>query len=162
MKSFLANVPSPVGPWGVEGTEDVISAIYLPTQRRRASRGVAPRAVASGATQLREYFEGERRDFDVTLEEPAATMFQRDVWRALAAIPYGEVRTYAELARDVGRARAWRAVANANRANPWPVIVPCHRVVATGGLGGYGGSSDDASEVKRYLLTLENADFSLR
>ncbi len=85
----------------------------------------------------------------------SATPFQRDVWDALVAIPYGEVRTYGEVARSVNRAGASRAVGNANHVNPYPVVVPCHRVVASTGLGGYGGGA----EVKRFLLELEGAAF---
>jgi O-6-methylguanine DNA methyltransferase len=83
-----------------------------------------------------------------------ATSFQRDVWAALCDIPYGEVRTYADVAAAVQRPRATRAVGNANHVNPWPIVVPCHRVVAMHGLGGYGGGDT----VKRYLLHLEGVD----
>ena len=110
-----------------------------------------PTAVAVAARQLEEYFRGQRRRFDVPLAPVAATDFQRDVWGALSEIPYGEVRTYAEVARRVAKPGAARAVGNANHANPLPIVVPCHRVVAGEGLGGYGGGD----EVKRYLLALE-------
>lgn len=152
MTPFIVNVPSPVGPWGVEGDERGVNRILMPHERARATRGEAPGAVAEGASQLGEYFAGTRRRFRLTLADATATNFQRDVWRALEAIPYGEVRTYAEVAEAVGRPRAARAVGNANHANPWPIIVPCHRVVASHGLGGYGGGED----VKRFLLALES------
>lgn len=151
MTTYLTNVDSPVGPWGVEGTEDAVTAIYLPNQRHRASKGPVPRAVKDAADQLEEYFAGKRRRFKVNFAPTPATDFQRDVWDALIAIPYGEVRTYGEVASSVRRPRASRAVGNANHANPWPILVPCHRVVATSGLGGYGGGD----EVKRFLLDLE-------
>ena len=77
------------------------------------------------------------------------------MWGALRKIPYGQVRTYGEVADSVGRARAHRAVGNANHANPWPIVVPCHRVVSTEGLGGYGGGGN----VKRYLLDLEGVHY---
>jgi methylated-DNA-[protein]-cysteine S-methyltransferase len=105
--------------------------------------------------QLEEYFGGTRREFDVHLATERATEFQRDVWNALVEIPFGEVRTYGEVAESVERPRASRAVGNANHANPWPIFVPCHRVVATTGLGGYGGGDD----VKRYLLDLEGVHY---
>ncbi|MDE3108187.1 MAG: methylated-DNA--[protein]-cysteine S-methyltransferase, partial [Acidobacteriota bacterium] len=114
-------------------------------------RGAAPRAVARAADELREYFAGSRRRFSVPLAAHEATTFQSTVWATLRAIPYGEVRTYAEVAAAAGYPGAHRAVGNANHANPWPVIVPCHRVVAANGLGGYGGGD----EVKRFLLALE-------
>ena len=103
------------------------------------------------ARQLDEYFRGARTEFDVALAVTSATSFQHEVWRVLQSLPYGSVATYSAVAELAGRPRAARAVGNANHANPWPVIVPCHRVVASHGLGGYGGGED----VKRYLLTLE-------
>jgi methylated-DNA-[protein]-cysteine S-methyltransferase len=84
-----------------------------------------------------------------------ATAFQHDVWAALLTIPFGEVRTYADIAVAVNRPHATRAVGNANHVNPWPIIVPCHRVVAKAGLGGYGGGE----EVKRFLLDLEGVHY---
>jgi methylated-DNA-[protein]-cysteine S-methyltransferase len=155
METFVTNVPSPVGPWGVEGTAEAITAIHLPYDRRRASKGTPPRAVQRAATQLEEYFKGKRRNFDVPRATVEATEFQRDVWDALVDIPYGQVRTYGEVAQSVDHPRASRAVGNANHANPWPILVPCHRVVSTTGLGGYGGGD----EVKRYLLDLEGAHY---
>jgi O-6-methylguanine DNA methyltransferase len=92
----------------------------------------------------------------VKLRDVEATPFQHEVWSALCDIPFGEVRTYAEVAGAVGRPRAARAVGNANHANPWPIIVPCHRVVAATGLGGYGGGE----RVKRYLLGLEGVSYN--
>jgi methylated-DNA-[protein]-cysteine S-methyltransferase len=151
MNAFVLNVATPVGSFGIAGTDDALTAIFLPHERHRASKGVAPRAVGDAAAQLEEYFAGARQRFQVKLAEVDATDFQRDVWRALVAIPYGEVRSYAQVADSVGRPRASRAVGNANHVNRFPVVIPCHRVVASSGLGGYGGGE----EVKRYLLALE-------
>jgi methylated-DNA-[protein]-cysteine S-methyltransferase len=151
MQRFTALIDSPVGAFGVQGTDEGLTQVLLPSDRPRASAGTPPTAVAQGAKELGEYLAGTRRTFSVPLVDHEATAFQRDVWDALCDIPYGEVRTYAEVASAVGRPQAARAVGNANHANPWPVIVPCHRVVAANGLGGYGGG--DA--VKRYLLSLE-------
>lgn len=103
------------------------------------------------AKQLAEYFAGRRRGFDVPLAE-AGTPFQRDVWSAVRAIAYGETATYGEIAAQVGRPTAVRAVGAANGRNPIPLIVPCHRVIGSGGsLTGYGGGV----ERKRLLLELE-------
>jgi O-6-methylguanine DNA methyltransferase len=103
--------------------------------------------------ELDEYFAGRRREFNVPLDL-RGTPFQLACWNALLRIPYGEVRTYAEQAMVVGNPRAFRAVGAANGANPIPIIVPCHRVLATGGrLGGYGGGL----ELKERLLRLEGA-----
>ncbi len=155
MKRYVVNVDSGVGPWGVEGTKDAITAIFQPGELRRASEGPVPRVVASAAKQLEEYFLGTRRSFDVPLADVESTDFQRDVWAALVEIPYGEVRTYGEVALRVERPRASRAVGNANHVNPYPIVVPCHRVVASTGLGGYGGGEG----VKRYLLEIEGVTF---
>jgi methylated-DNA-[protein]-cysteine S-methyltransferase len=101
--------------------------------------------------QLAEYFAGERREFTLPLAM-AGSEFQRSVWRALVAIPYGETISYGELARRVGSVA--RAVGLANGANPLPIIVPCHRVIgADGSLTGFGGGLS----VKRALLELEGA-----
>jgi methylated-DNA-[protein]-cysteine S-methyltransferase len=104
--------------------------------------------------QLQDYFDGTRSDFDLPLN-PHGTAFQRRVWDALRAIPAGQTRSYAEIARAVG-CRAARAIGQANGANPIPILIPCHRVVAAdGSLGGYSGGEGEAT--KRYLLDLERA-----
>jgi O-6-methylguanine DNA methyltransferase len=151
MKSFVANVKSPVGVWSIVGTDDGVTHIHLPQDAQSASRGAAPKPVADAVRQLTEYFAGTRRTFKVKLAASPATAFQIDVWDALRKIPYGQVRTYGDVADAVNRPRAHRAVGNANHANPWPIVVPCHRVVGSSGLGGYGGGEN----VKRYLLELE-------
>ena len=101
--------------------------------------------------QLAEYFAGERTEFDLPIN-PAGTTFQREVWAALQTIPYGEVRSYGEIAEQIGRPGASRAVGLANGRNPIAVVVPCHRVIgASGSLTGYGGGLHR----KRLLLDLE-------
>jgi len=101
--------------------------------------------------QLGEYFAGRRQDFDLTLDLPGSP-FQERVWGELTRIPYGDTITYRELAERVDASPGWRAVGRANGSNRLAVIVPCHRVVATGGgLGGYGGGLP----AKRFLLDLE-------
>ena len=101
--------------------------------------------------QLRAYFAGELRRFDLPLA-PRGTEFQRRVWNAVAAIPYGTTTPYSALAASLGRPRAFRAVGAANGRNPLPIVVPCHRVIgASGALTGYGGGL----EAKRALLALE-------
>jgi len=103
------------------------------------------------ASQLREYFAGDRTSFDLELA-PDGTPFQKLVWSALREIPYGETTSYAELAARLGRPTAARAVGNANGRNPIGIIVPCHRVIAAnGGLGGYAAGLSR----KRFLLDLE-------
>lgn len=99
---------------------------------------------------LDAYFDGERRAFDLPLA-PAGSRYRRRVWEALRAIPYGETRTYAEIASIAGGSA--RSVGQANGDNPIPILIPCHRVVARSGLGGYSGG--EGAGTKRYLLTLE-------
>jgi methylated-DNA-[protein]-cysteine S-methyltransferase len=107
--------------------------------------------LAEAAAQLEAYFGGRLRRFDLPLDL-GGSAFQRQVWDQLLAIPYGETRTYAEVAVAIGHPSAVRAVGSANGQNPVAIIVPCHRVVRTGGgLGGYGGGL----EAKRALLDLE-------
>jgi len=103
------------------------------------------------AVQLTEYFAGTRKIFDLPLELNG-TSFQRSAWNSLLAIPYGETRSYKEIAEYIENPRACRAVGMANHRNPLAIIIPCHRVVEHGGgLGGYAGGLD----VKRYLLDFE-------
>jgi len=108
-------------------------------------------ALEEAARQLREYFAGERREFDLPLDLEG-TPFQRRAWLALAAIPYGTTRSYGEQARLLGVPRAARAVGAANGSNPLPIVLPCHRLIgADGSLVRYGGGLD----VKRWLLDHE-------
>jgi len=110
-------------------------------------------AMRTYVQQLDEYFAGERREFSFALDL-RGTDFQLACWRALLAIPYGQTRTYGDIARAVGRPHGFRAVGMANNRNPVAIVVPCHRVIASDGtLCGYGGGLD----IKRKLLELEGA-----
>ncbi|GAB4252916.1 MULTISPECIES: methylated-DNA--[protein]-cysteine S-methyltransferase [Deferrisoma] len=112
--------------------------------------------LAQAARELEEYFGGGRKAFTVPLRfPPGSTAFRLRVWEALRRIPYGETRTYGDLARELGTSA--RAVGGACRHNPIPIVVPCHRVVARSGLGGYAGEWENgaAEAVKRRLLELE-------
>lgn len=107
--------------------------------------------------QLREYFAGKRRSFSLPLDMQG-TPFQKDVWQALLDIPFGETRSYGELARLLGRPSASRAVGAANGRNPLSIVVPCHRVIGTSGkLTGFAGGI----ETKAHLLDLERGDTAL-
>lgn len=109
--------------------------------------------IARAHTQLEEYFNGKRQVFDLPLE-PSGTLFYQKVWKALQNIPYGETRSYKDIAISVGCPKGFRAVGMANHNNPIAIIIPCHRVVtADGNLGGYAGGI----EIKRRLLELEGA-----
>lgn len=110
-------------------------------------------ALAACAKQLQEYFDGRRQHFDLPLAA-TGTAFQRSVWQALEEIPYGEVRSYRDIARTIGNEAAVRAVGAANGRNPLPVVVPCHRVIGSdGSLTGFAGGL----EAKTHLLRLEGA-----
>lgn len=115
------------------------------------------RPFAETIRQLREYFAGRRDEFDLPLA-PEGTEFQHEVWRAVAAIPYGETRSYGEIARQIGKADAVRAVGAANGQNPLPIVIPCHRVIGSDGrLTGYGGGLP----LKKRLLELESRQRAL-
>ncbi len=106
------------------------------------------------ARQLEEYFVGKRKSFDIPLKMNG-TDFQKKIWETLIHIPYGSTITYGDLAKMAGHPRAARAVGNAMRKNPLWILIPCHRVVGTADLGGYGGP--DGTPIKRRLLLLEGA-----
>lgn len=102
--------------------------------------------------QINEYALEQRKEFDLPLDLSLGTKFQQQVWRALQEIKHGETISYATLARRIGNPKAFRAVANANGNNPFSLVIPCHRVIASDGkLGGYTGGLDK----KEYLLALE-------
>ena len=112
--------------------------------------------IKEACRQLSEYLKGERKTFDLPLN-PKGTDFQKCVWRALCDIPYGETRTYKQIAEAIGNPKAVRAVGMANNRNPITIIVPCHRVIgANGKLVGYGGGL----EMKEFLLRLEKVSIS--
>ena len=115
-----------------------------------------PSAVHSAAAQIREYLRGEQRTFHTRIDWRAMRPFQRRVLRAALRIPYGRTSTYGEIAAALGNPRAARAVGRALGANPIPLVIPCHRVIASGGaLGGY--SAAGGVRVKRRLLRMEGA-----
>ena len=150
-------IPSHEGELTLVARDGLLSALYMENQRHRPAaqtfgeRDDAP--FAAVIRQLGEYFAGERTAFDLPLSLHG-TPFQRRVWEELTRIPYGETVSYGELAERIGRPSASRAVGLANGKNPVGIIVPCHRVVGSGGdLTGYGGGLDR----KRRLLELEGA-----
>jgi methylated-DNA-[protein]-cysteine S-methyltransferase len=162
MTFYTRLVASPVGPLflavdeagavvRIEFVRDRPVADLLPERGAHLVEDAA--RTAHVERQLAEYFAGERRDFDLELA-PRGTAFEKEVWAALRAIPYGETRSYGELARVLGRPGSARAVGRANGANPLPIVVPCHRVIgADGSLTGFGGGL----ETKERLLELEGA-----
>jgi O-6-methylguanine DNA methyltransferase len=102
--------------------------------------------------QVGEYLGGKRRGFDVDVSALSGTDFQKAVWREMTKIPYGQTRSYKQLAEAIGKPKAYRAVANACGKNPLPIVIPCHRVVASHGIGGF----SLGLKLKRQLLKIEN------
>ena len=150
-------MPSPVGELKLIASQTGITAILWendPPRRVRLENMVRDDRnplLLEAERQLREYFAGKRQSFSLPLD-PRGTTFQKSVWTALLAIPFGETRTYGELARQLGTPTASRAVGAANGRNPLSIVVPCHRVIgSTGKLTGFAGGLD----AKAYLLRLE-------
>jgi methylated-DNA-[protein]-cysteine S-methyltransferase len=159
MTLMSTTMPSPVGKLTLVASDAGLVAVLWPEERegRVPLAGVSAAGGHSvfdaAAKQLTEYFAGRRRAFALPLD-PRGTAFQRAVWAALSEIPYGETRSYGDIARKIGRRSAVRAVGAANGRNPLSIIVPCHRVVGQGGaLTGFAGGL----AAKRYLLDLEKA-----
>jgi len=160
-----AQVDSPIGSLRVASTERGLAYLGLPFASGRGLRGWLRRCLPdarcvdgfapnrAAIAQILEYLEGKRVIFELPLDL-RGTPFQTAVWQALLEIPYGETRSYAEIAKRVGQPNAVRAVGAANGANPIALVVPCHRVIASDGrLGGYGGGL----RLKARLLAMESA-----
>ena len=124
----------------------------------RLKRPLQPnlKKVAPYARELREYLTGKRTAFTISIDWTLFTPFQREALQAVFRIPYGETRTYIDIAREIDRPHAYRAVGSANAMNPMPIVVPCHRVIGTDGkLHGYGGG--EGLKTKEWLLKMEGA-----
>ncbi len=152
---YYCYLDTPIGELLLAGEEDALTMIGFPKGSMR--REPEPdwifneKPLAEASRQLREYFDGERREFDLPMRL-GGTEFQVSVLEALQDIPYGETTSYGEIARRIGRPKAVRAVGAANGRNPIPIVVPCHRVIgSTGDLTGFGGGLD----TKEALLRLE-------
>jgi len=137
---------TPIGPITVSEEDGAIVALDWGWGRDQTETETLRRARA----ELHDYFDGKLDSFSLPLN-PAGTAYRRRVWQALRDIPYGATRSYAEIARVAGGAP--RSVGQANAANPIPIIIPCHRVLAANGIGGYSGG--EGLDTKRYLLALE-------
>jgi len=124
----------------------------------RLNRPIIPneRRIKPYAKELAEYLEGNRQAFTIPIDWTIFRPFQREALQAVFRIPYGETRTYAEIAAQINRPLAWRAVGRANATNPMPLVIPCHRVIGTDGkLHGYGGG--EGLPTKEWLLKMEGA-----
>ena len=147
-------IDSPIGPILLTGENGALTRLYMSPFGIDPAWEHDPAALAEPARQLAEYFAGERTEFELELA-PAGTAFQQRVWNQLLKIPYGEVRSYLDIARGLGDVKAVRAVGGANGSNPISIIVPCHRVIgADGSIVGYGGGL----ERKRWLLAHERGE----
>lgn len=161
---YYSYYASPVGPLLLASDGSALTLVSFP-EGRAARQPAADWLRRNGwfeqsKRQLAGYFAGELTDFDLPLA-PQGTAFQQRVWKALQSIPYGETRSYRDIAIQIGQPEAVRAVGAANGQNPLPIIIPCHRVIgADGSLTGFGGGI----ACKKYLLRLEqeHAPFSLR
>ena len=140
---------SPFGDMELDYEEDAVTALKMAAKK---AVGEAPEGLALAVfRELDEYFQGKRKTFDIPLRTHG-TPFQEKVWAALREIPYGETRSYRDIAEAIGHPKAYRAVGMANNANPLFIIIPCHRVIgADGSLTGYGGGLP----MKKALLMLE-------
>jgi methylated-DNA-[protein]-cysteine S-methyltransferase len=158
-RHVFKRMPAPVGTLTLVATDDGLAAILWEADRPGRAR-LDLDAEESGhpllvetERQLEEYFAGRRKQFTLKLD-PSGTHFQRTVWSALLTIPFGETRSYAQIARQIGKPMATRAVGAANSRNPISIVVPCHRVVgSTGALTGFAGGLS----VKAHLLAFEGA-----
>ncbi|MGH9644610.1 MAG: methylated-DNA--[protein]-cysteine S-methyltransferase [Terriglobales bacterium] len=155
---FFCRTPSAAGPLFLAASSKGLVRLEFETREmkldsRKFELRESKQALVPYLRELNEYFEGQRREFSVPLDL-RGTPFQLACWNALLAIPYGETRSYADIARAIAHPKAFRAVGMANNRNTVAIIVPCHRVIASGGsLCGYGGGLD----LKRKLLDLERA-----
>ena len=153
--TYSMQLETPVGPLTVTASEKAVTAIRFGTQVPEGSTpctgAEAPPLLRKAAEEIGDYFAGSRRRFTLPLA-PEGTPFQQKVWEALRTIPYGETRTYKQIAIQIGHNQSFRAVGMANNRNPIVIVVPCHRVIGYDGkLTGYAGGLD----IKDRLLELE-------
>jgi methylated-DNA-[protein]-cysteine S-methyltransferase len=157
---YFSRIDSPAGPLLLAATEKGLRCLQfyrgkLPAPGKDEVWTESPERLRPWERQIEAYFRGELREFTCKLDL-IGTQFQKDCWEALLRIPYGKTCSYADIAREIGRPHAFRAVGQANHDNPIAIIVPCHRVLgANGTLTGYGGGLS----TKERLLRLEGATF---
>ncbi len=157
LKNYLSEytVETPIGKLRISVLKDKINNIsFVEDSTNSNDFSTLLPIMKKAIRQLEEYFNGERKNFDLVLNLSRGTEFQSSVWKAAIKIPYGEVRTYAQIARDIGNPLAYRAVANALASNPFVIVVPCHRVVSKKGIGGFSAGVWR----KKWLLSLENME----
>ena len=149
----IKHIPSPIGELCLYSDGEHLLRIGFPGDVDESGAEVDDPVLEACAQQLAEYFDGQRRAFDLPLA-PNGTEFQRRVWSSLGKIPWGETRSYRDIAQDIGKPAAVRAVGAANGRNPLPIVVPCHRVIGSdGSLTGFAGGI----AAKKTLLALEGS-----
>lgn len=157
MKNII-KYDSPIGVLRIVIENDALTEIDLDSESpaSEVSTNIQTPLANKAVSQLDEYFAGERKCFDLPVN-PQGTEFQRKDWEALQRIPYGETRTYKDIAEEIGCPKGFRAVGLANNRNPIMIVIPCHRVIgANGSLTGYAGGV----HIKKYLLELEGVYLS--
>ena len=150
--SYRYHIDSPIGVICIEADERAITRLFFDREEKALHKQEKPETdlLKKAGEQLMEYFSGKRKTFDLPLA-PSGTEFQKKVWKALCQIPYGETRSYGEIAAQIGNPKACRAVGGANNKNPIMIFIPCHRVIgADGSLVGFGGGID----AKKFMLNL--------
>lgn len=151
MKSYWTEISFAAGSIIVRANDEAVTRIDLDASHRPSGTAQRNAILRDAETQLKDYFSGRREEFDLPLA-PEGTDFQMKVWNALTKIPFGQSRTYGQIAKSIRRPEASRAVGAACGRNPIPIVIPCHRVVgSTGKLIGFGGGLP----MKEWLLTHE-------
>jgi len=163
MSLYYKEIDSPVGKLKlVASAKGLVAVLWHNDRPKRVPLGEmveepGQKVLVETEKQLTEYFAGERREFELPLDM-RGTQFQKDVWDALVGIPFGETRSYGDLARQLGNPAASRAVGAANGKNPISIVVPCHRVIGSSGkLTGFAGGMD----IKAHLLAMERGEKAL-
>jgi O-6-methylguanine DNA methyltransferase len=158
---YIDEIKTRIGYIKVAVTSNGLAAVSLPSDKMAFDSFIkrefsswkivrSEKMTKKAARQINLYLDGKLKKFNLKLDL-RTTLFRREVLRKVAAIPYGKTRTYGEIARQIGRIKAQRAVGSANAANPIPIVIPCHRVVAASGIGGYAGGT----KMKKLLLEME-------
>jgi methylated-DNA-[protein]-cysteine S-methyltransferase len=158
MSSFTI-ISSPLGKIRIEGSEKGITSLSFWEKDTAGELTEIPECLQECVSQLNEYFDGSRKEFDLKLDFGDAPAFHQEVWKMVRLIPYGRTRSYADIAEVIDHPLAFRAVGHANGMNPIPIIVPCHRVIGKdGNLTGYAYGL----EMKRWLLSHESPGHFMR
>ncbi|PWW19496.1 methylated-DNA-[protein]-cysteine S-methyltransferase [Cytobacillus oceanisediminis] len=160
---IYSKTESPIGEIYIVIEEQLLSAVYIGEEdflvgeeKFQLKFDPSNPLLKKCKLQIDEYFKGQRKEFDLPVD-PQGTIFQRAVWKELSLIPFGETRSYQDIALKIGKEKAVRAIGQANKANRLPIIIPCHRVIGKNkSLTGYAGTRTD---IKEKLLSLEGARF---